>query len=186
MDFETYNSKFLEILDNPAPAAPYDDAHYINYAKLNWSRQRRWLKVGVLNPELVATIQQICKKQYWTVITEPWCGDAAHTLPFIHRLAEYNPLITVDYQLRDEGPFLIDRYLTKGAKSIPKLIISDEEHNDLAVWGPRPAGCQLLYEELLKSDVDFDQKKIALQKWYNDDKGESFQLELLAIILNII
>jgi hypothetical protein len=92
-----------------------------------------------------------------------------------------NPLIKVDYQLRDSEPFLINSYLTRGSKSIPKLIIANSDHQDLATWGPRPAGCQLLYEQLVKDHVVMEQQKIALQQWYNADKGVSLQQELVAI-----
>jgi len=185
MDFESYQQKFQAILDDPAPAKPYDDAGYMNYVRLNWSREQRWLKHGELNTLLISAIERINKKQFWTIITEPWCGDAAHTLPFMQRIGSFNPLISIDYRLRDSEPFLIDQYLTKGTKSIPKLIIADEDHQDLATWGPRPAACQLLFEQLTNAHVDYAEKKIALQKWYNDDKGVSFQEELFAIITKI-
>jgi hypothetical protein len=185
MDFTAYQQLFSDILGDSAPSAPYDNPDYINYTRLNWSRQQRWLKYGILNNDLIAAVEGITKEQLWTVITEPWCGDAAHTLPFLHRISERNPLIKVDYQLRDTTPFLINTYLTNGTKSIPKLIISDKENNDLAIWGPRPVACQLLYLQMLKDHVDGDQKKIALQKWYNEDKGVTFQLELLSIISDL-
>jgi hypothetical protein len=182
MDFETYKQTFLEILNDEVPPPPYDNANYMNYVKLNWSRQQRWLKTGILNSDLIEVINSINKKQLWTIITEPWCGDAAHTLPFIEMIAAKNTLIKVDYSLRDSEPFLIDKYLTKGSKSIPKLIIADDAGSDLVVWGPRPVGCQLIYDSLSDRHLDLEQKKIALQKWYNEDKGQSFQLELLDII----
>lgn len=181
MDFITYQQIFQDILNNPAPVFPYDNPDYLNYTKLNWSRQHRWLKSGILNETLASLIESINKPQFWTIITEPWCGDASHSIPFIHRLSELNPLIKVDYQLRDAEPFLINQYLTNGAKSIPKLIIADANHNELAVWGPRPVGCQALYDQLLKDHVPMEEKKIALQQWYNADKGVSLQLELMAI-----
>jgi len=181
MDFIAYQQLFQHILTDINPLFPYNDPHYLNYTRLNWSRQERWLKVGVLNEELVTLIESIGTKQNWTIITEPWCGDASHNLPFIHRLSELNALIKVDYQLRDSEPFLINSYLTRGSKSIPKLIIADAENTDLATWGPRPAGCQLLYEQLVKDNVVMEQQKIALQQWYNADKGVSLQQELVVI-----
>jgi hypothetical protein len=186
MDFIAYQQLFQEILNHPQPPAPYQDPDYLNYAKLNWSRQQRWLKSGLLNDELAAIIGNIMEEQYWTIITEAWCGDAAHIIPFLHRLSELNPLIKVDYQLRDKEPFLIEQYLTNGTKSIPKLIIADAKHKDLAVWGPRPAECQALYIRLLNDHVDMELKKIALQQWYNADKGVSMQKELIAVLSNII
>jgi hypothetical protein len=142
--------------------APYDDPHYQDYVKLNWSRQQRWLKTGLLNDELALIIQNIKHQQYWTIITEPWCGDAAHILPFLHKLASLNPLITVDYQLRDSEPFSIESYLTGTSELIPKLIIADSVKNDLAVWGPRPAGCQLLVDQLLAAHADVEQRKMSM------------------------
>jgi hypothetical protein len=186
MDFTAYQQLFFDILNSPNPAAPYNNPDYLNYTRLNWSRQQRWLKIGVLNPELTNAIEKISKPQLWTVITEAWCGDASHTIPFLHRLSELNPLIKVDYQLRDSSPFLIESYLTNGTRSIPKIIIADENGADLATWGPRPAECQRLYLQMVKDHVEMSEKKIALQKWYNDDKGESFQLEFLAIINAIL
>lgn len=186
MDFIAYQQLFQDILTDTHSRFPYDDPHYLNYTRLNWSRQERWLKVGVLNEELVELITSISTKQNWTIITEPWCGDASHSLPFIQRLSALNPLIKVDYQLRDSEPFLINSYLTRGSKSIPKLIIADAENTNLAVWGPRPAGCQLLYEQLVKDHVVMEQQKIALQQWYNADKGVSLQQELVVIFKEIL
>jgi len=186
MDFEQYQQTFLHILNDAEPVAPYNSPDYINYVQLNWSRQQRWLKLGILNADLLMAIQSISSAQFWTVITEPWCGDASHTLPFIHRLAKANPLIHVDYQLRDSEPFLINKYLTNGKKSIPKLIIADKENKVFAVWGPRPAECQRLFEQMRKDNVDLHEGKIALQKWYNEDKGQSFQQELLQIVQKMI
>jgi hypothetical protein len=182
MDFESYQKRFLEILEGNVATEPYNSPDYLNYARLNWARQQRWFKTGILNTDLVETIKKINQEQFWIVITEPWCGDAAHTLPFIHKIAVQNPLINVSYVLRDTEPFLIDQYLTRGSRSIPKLIIRNKEGRDLAVWGSRPAGCQLLYDKLLSENTDVGQKKIALQKWYNEDKGQSFQLELLDLL----
>jgi hypothetical protein len=185
MNFSAYQQLFFDILADERPGAPYDDANYLHYVKLNMSRQQRWLKTGLLNEELVCAIKKIDREQTWTVITEPWCGDAAHTLPFIHHLSMLNPLIKVEYQLRDTPPFLIDAYLTNGNKSIPKLVIKDEDDSTILVWGPRPAGCQLLIDQLLREHADPEQKKMAMQQWYNADKGISFQKELLAMLTHI-
>jgi hypothetical protein len=186
MNFIAYQQLFEDILNGLATTAPYDSPDYLNYAKLNWSRQHRWLKSGILDDKLSALIETLTEEQFWFIITEPWCGDAAHTVPFLHRLSELNPLIKVDYQLRDDPPFLIDQYLTHGSKSIPKLIIKNSEQKDLVIWGPRPAGCQLLYDQLIKDHVDMELKKITLQKWYNEDKGVSLQNELFIILSEIV
>ncbi|RZK82306.1 MAG: thioredoxin family protein [Pedobacter sp.] len=179
MDFSSYQLYFQETINAEQPVAPYNDDAYLHYAKLNWTRQQRWLKVGELNLGLAAFIEGINTKQDWIVITEPWCGDAAHIVPFIDKISQLNPLITLDMQLRDAAPFLIDNYLTGSSKSIPKLIIRDEDGKDLLVWGPRPKGCQDVYDRMKAEGADFEETKLQIQSWYNIDKGKSFQQELL-------
>lgn len=182
MDFESYLAEFERILNSPSRPAPYDKAEYLTYAKLNWARLNRWLRTGKLTEQFVRILNRVSEPQHWIVITEPWCGDAAHSIPFLHLAAQLNPLISVEYELRDSPPFRINDYLTNGSKSIPKLIIQDNQGNDLAVWGPRPAGCQQLFNQLKAEGVDFEAQKTAQQNWYNADKGLSLQQEIGELI----
>ncbi|MFA9212205.1 MAG: thioredoxin family protein [Moraxellaceae bacterium] len=182
MTFQAYLDQFEALLKSEKQLPPYDDADFFNYAKLNWSRMNRWLKHGVIQSDLLAAIKHIQQPQHWIVITEPWCGDAAHIVPFLSRIAELNPMITIDFQLRDSAPFLIENYLTNGGKSIPKLIIRDTAGNDLAVWGPRPKACQIVFDDLKAKQTNMNDLKTALQHWYNEDKGVALQAEILSIL----
>lgn len=186
MTFPEYLAHFESILNQQTPTAPYDNPDYLEYTKLNWSRMQRWQKTGIVTPALqeLLTVDKVQEMQ-WIVITEPWCGDAAHTVPFIHLAAANIPNIQVRYELRDAEPYRINRYLTNGSKSIPKLIIQDAQGNDLAVWGPRPAMCQQVYNELVANKADFETIKTELQHWYNKDKGLSFQEELVAVLRSL-
>jgi hypothetical protein len=182
MNFQSYLNYFESILDNPAPPPPYDNPDYFNYLKLNWSRTNRWLKHGVLSEEIKETITKIKTPSTWIIITEPWCGDAAHVVPFLHLIAQQNPLITVHYELRDSEPFRITNYLTHGGKSIPKLIVQSNSGEDLATWGPRPDRCQVIYDKLKSEHADFETIKIELQKWYNKDEGKELFKELASLL----
>ena len=179
MTFSDYQLYFQHVINAENPVAPYTDDAYLHYAKLNWSRQQRWLKVGELHLGLSALIESIKTEQTWLVITEPWCGDAAHIVPFIDKIAQLNPLISLEIELRDAPPFQIEKYLTGTSKSIPKLVIRDEEKKDILVWGPRPKGCQDVYDRMKAENADFEATKLQIQSWYNLDKGKSFQQELL-------
>ena len=188
MNFQEYSDYFQTIL-NTEPAkqnAPYNQVDYMDYSKLNWSRMNRWFKTGKLSESLVELIKQIELPMQWITITEPWCGDAAHNIPFIEKLARENALISVRYVLRDTEPFLINDYLTEGTKSIPKLIIRNAQGKDLATWGPRPAGCQELYAALKKEAATFDTIKIEIQNWYNENKGVAIQQELTQTLAAIL
>lgn len=182
MEFERYLAYFNEILEASQPQAPYDDEEYYQYTKLNWARTNRWLKKNQLDPRASKVVQSLDQPQEWILITEPWCGDAAHSLPFIYLLAQLNPKIKLDIVLRDQPPHLIGQYLTAGSKSIPKLIIRDAQGKDLAVWGPRPAPAQDLFEKMKAEGREFEGIKEELQKWYNKDAGQALQDELADLL----
>lgn len=182
MTFEEYLNYFEQIILNPEQYSVYQDENYYNYAKLNWSRTNRWLNKFEPNDELKALISSIQQPQTWIIITEPWCGDAAHSVPQLINMVENNSNIKVDIQLRDEEPFMIENYLTNGGKSIPKLIIRDANNNDLAVWGPRPQKLQELYLFWKEEGVEFNAMKESLQKWYNEDKGVEIQNDIIKLL----
>src|SRR5579875_3819162 len=112
MEYKEYVQLFEDIIRNKYVQPPYDNPKYLNYAQLNFSRMSRWQKTLQLDKALVNELGKISTRQQWIIIVEPWCGDAAPTLPFLIRLAAQNPLIAYDLQLRDQAPFLINAYLT--------------------------------------------------------------------------
>jgi hypothetical protein len=184
MNWSTYFSYFESIVKGESKPEPYNDADFFNYTKLNLTRTKRWLKKGELNPELKDRIEQISEKQNWVLITEPWCGDAAHSVPFIYLLSELNPNITLNIQLRDTDSE-IDNYLTDGNKSIPILIIRDEKGEDLAVWNSRPKKCQEYFLNMKREEMPIVEIKTRIQEWYNHDAGFEIQNEILEIVTQI-
>lgn len=177
--WEEYIAYFNDLLTAENPPTPYDNEAYMNYVTLNNSRQERWLKKGKLNEEVIKKIKAIDTRQVWSVITEPWCGDASHSVPFFYLLSKENPLIDFRIILRDTAPFMIEQYLTNGGKSIPKVIIQDHQGKDIFVWGPRPAAAQELYLSMKNANLPFEEQKIKLQQWYNKDKGATLQEEIM-------
>ncbi|MBI2259356.1 MAG: thioredoxin family protein [Flavobacteriia bacterium] len=178
MDFQTYFSYFEQILNNQIKDVPYD-LEMIDYIKLNYSRVKRWLKTGELDQDLAQNIKNLKSKQKWVLIAEPWCGDAANITPFVYLLSKENPLIELEIQLRDQNSE-IENYLTNGSKSIPVLIIRDEDEKDILVWGARPKSIQEKVLDLKSKGVAIEEIKKELQNWYNEDKGKSFQEEMKA------
>lgn len=181
MNFTQYQTLFEAILNRDHTESPYDNEDYFQYTKMNASRQNRWLKRG----EILAEVEDKIKKlghQKWELITEPWCGDASHSVPFIQMLASLNDKIELNIQLRDAEDSEIENYLTNGGKSIPKLIARNEAGEDVFVWGPRPKECQQLMQDNKAKNLTQEEQKIALQKWYNEDKGSSLQKEIFDLI----
>ena len=121
-------------------------------------------------------------RQIWLVITEGWCGDAAQNVPAIETIAAVSDNIETRYILRDENPELMDRFLTRGTRSIPKVIVLDRETRVvLGTWGPRPAAAQELFDRRRAEGVDKPVILEELQRWYNADKGISVQREMAEI-----
>ena len=187
IDYQEYRLQFSKILDGECNDAPYDDERFVEYVKLNKSRTKRWERSGKLLSEVNNLIQSIREEQEWIVITEPWCGDAAHIVPFIAKMAELNANISLKIQNRDTEKSEIDNYLTNGGRSIPKLIVRNSSKNDLFVWGPRPKEAQDLYlDQKDDSSKSATEKKAELQSWYNKNKGEMLQREIAEHLKRII
>lgn len=185
MNYNQYKDLFDKILEDPNPQEPYTKESYLNYVKLGKTRMNRWDKQFEPDQKLKELLKRIDQPQHWIIITEPWCGDAAHAVPFLIKMAAENEAITYEIQLRDSEPFLIEDYLTNGAKSIPKLIARDSAGKDLFTWGPRPEPAQKMYDNMRTNEEDGESLKIALQKWFNDDKGITLSLEIADLLVTL-
>jgi len=121
----------------------------------------------------------------WLIITEGWCGDAAQNIPLIEKIAAANSGIETRYILRDENAELMDRFLTNGARSIPKLIAVERNGGKiLGTWGPRPNACQVFFSEQKNAGLDKPLIMENLQRWYHADKGTSLQCEVADLALD--
>lgn len=117
------------------------------------------------------------------VIAEGWCGDAAQILPIINKVTEASDKIAFKIVLRDENEDLMNQYLTNGSKSIPKVIILDHRNNVLDSWGPRPSVASKMVVDYKVQNGSLDEEfKKNLQIWYNKDKGNNTQNELVGLL----
>lgn len=151
------------------------------FIQLNKVRQERWLKKGTINVPLKNFLINTKVELDWIVITETWCGDSAHNIPFIKLMTDYNPNFHLTFNWRDKPNSLIKNYLTDQKKAIPKLIVRSEG-NDLFTWGPRPQPLQ----ELITDFNSKEEKNEFIQHWYNQNKGQSLQAEILRLLQGII
>lgn len=185
MTLEEYRQLFTKILEGRYTQTPYDDPAFHNYVKLNQSRMKRWTKQASISQELGNLLKRIETPQHWIIITEPWCGDAANTIPFLEKMAAISPKIEVRVQLRDSNSE-IDNYLTNGGRSIPILIARDNQGKDLFVWGPRPAPAQALVMAQKESPLPQEEKYAAVLQWYKEDNGETLQAEIGALLIPML
>lgn len=160
-----------------------------HYTKLNWSRLKRLDKTTVLNDAMKAALDSISSPVTFLVITETWCGDAVQTLPFVQKMVEHNPNISLKLMWRDEEPHLIQEFLTNGGKSIPKVIGIDAEGNYMFNWGPRPVPAQemvLNWRDQQEPKPAYREFSETLQRWYLEDKGATFQKEFVEVLQPVL
>lgn len=159
----------------------------INYTMLNERRMKRWDKKLVISEADKNTIIKFSSEVTWLVITESWCGDAAHLLPVMNKVAELNPNINLKIVLRDDNEPLMNNFLTNGNKSIPKLIMLDEETLEvLDVYGPRPSIATKMVEDYKKVNGALTPEfKEELQRWYNKDKGKTAIEDLTQLLYKV-
>jgi len=155
-----------------------------NYTMLNDRRMKRWDKTVKVSDEMKAKIENFDKKTTWLVITESWCGDAAHIMPVINKVAELNANIDYKVVLRDKNDQLMNQFLTNGGKSIPKLIVIDNEANNVVnTFGPRPTlATEMVNAYKTEHGQLTPEFKEDLQHWYNKDKGQSTIKDLVNLL----
>ncbi|SFC86449.1 thioredoxin family protein [Algibacter pectinivorans] len=155
-----------------------------NYTKLNDRRMKRWDKTVKVTEEAKEKIEAFNRKTTWLIITESWCGDAAHVMPALNKIAELNPNIEVKIVLRDENLELIDMFLTNGGRAIAKVIMLDEQTGEvLNTYGPRPSEATSYVNRFkAKHGVLTPEFKEDLQHWYNKDKGQNIISDVVEIL----
>jgi hypothetical protein len=185
-DYTTYRALIDQLLLEGKVTGPEQSEDLTHYTTLNVHRMNRVDKTSTISEELKAVLSQIIKPQTWLVISEGWCGDAAQIVPFFHVIENQFSKIQVRFVLRDENLELMDQFLTNGGRAIPKLLILDQETNELlAHWGPRPAEAQALINDLKSANADMTEIKEKLHLWYGRNKSQALQIEL-AEVLRII
>ena len=159
-----------------------------HYTHLNVQRMQRLDKTTQVLPELQAAVQHLQQKYVWLILTEGWCGDAAQIVPVLEAVAQAsNGHISTAYFLRDENLDLMDRYLTNGSRSIPKLVVlQGDTLTEVAQWGPRPAEAQELFLSLKNSGATHEEYAEKVHAWYARNKTQATQQELVALVKGLI
>ncbi len=182
--YEAFDALMKEHFETGTTTGSNQSESLIEYSRLNYRRMKRWHKTLQLPLEVEISLSHLDRPVTWLVITEGWCGDAAHVLPVLHVMARQQPLIDLRVALRDENPELMDQFLYRGTRSIPIVIsMSPEDFRFMGSWGPRPAVLsQRVIEEKASKGSLSPEFKQELQAWYNANKGMDIARELLELL----
>ena len=183
MTYAQYRTLVAELATAGKTTGYEQNEALIQYTQLNDRRMKRWDKTLKVSEGATTDLAALDKKMTWLVLTESWCGDASPALPVFHKITQINPNISLQIILRDQHLELMNRFLTNGAMSIPKLIaIEDTTGNVIGEWGPRSKVATTLVEaHKAEHGKILPEFKEDLQLWYNKDKGQSILSDLLQL-----
>ncbi len=175
ISYQAYRELVKQLVEQKTTTGKDKTRVLANFTKLNDKRMNRWDKTLKIPKVAQQRINEFELDVTWLVIAESWCGDGAHILPALNKIAELNNHINLKIVLRDENPELMDLFLTNKSRSIPKLIMIDTETGDvLNSYGPRPSeATSLVSRYIAKYGILTPAFKEDLQHWYNNDKGQN-------------
>lgn len=184
LTYTEYRDLVSELLAQGKSTGYNQTESYLNYSKLGNARMKRLDKTFDLSEEAKKIIQDSQKKYTWLVLTEGWCGDAAHALPIIDKIARHSANVDLKIVLRDENDALMNQFLTNGTKSIPKLVAINSETNEVVnTWGPRPSKATEMVNEHKETNGSLDPEfKENLQIWYNKNKGKNIEDDMIRLL----
>lgn len=184
VSYETYRALVADLAAKGASTGPEQSESLTNYTLLNNARMKRLDKTIRIPQEIEEKFKDFKGNQTWLVLTESWCGDAAHAMPVMNKLALLAPHIDLKVALRDQHIDLIDAFLSDGARSIPKLLVWDKDAKEVvAEWGPRPSIATTMVQEFKAIHGALSPEfKEELQHWYNRDKSQNIISDLSSLI----
>lgn len=187
IDYETYKSLMNRLVETCSTTGLQQTEALVNYTKLNARRMKRWDKTLKVSEETKTAVTSFSQPVTWLVITESWCGDAAHVIPVLNKLAELNNNIKLRLVLRDENLELMDMFLTNGGRAIAKLIMIDDSTGEVVdTFGPRPSEATVLVNNYKKEHGKLTQEfKEDLQVWYNKNKGENIMDDVVNMLCKL-
>lgn len=182
LTYDAYLANWQEERAQPLDGLDRVARRYALYRRYNWARAEDVRAAYEVSEKLRQAMDTIAAPQQWIVLTEDWCADSAYVLPVIAAAAARSEQVTLRILLRDTHPDVMDRYLTNGTRSIPKLVVLAEDGAELFTWGPRPVEAAHLRAEVLASTGDGKQASASLIDWYERGGWRQVDAELAALL----
>jgi len=183
ISYKDYINLVKELVSKASTTGNEKTEALANYTMLNSKRMKRWDKTIKLSEEVKEKVSKSIVNQTWLVLTESWCGDAAHLMPVMNKIADLNENIAFKVVLRDQNQALMHQFLTNGAQAIPKLIMIDNTTKAVVnTFGPRPSEATKLVSNYRAKHGELTSEfKENLQHWYNKNKGQNAISDLVSL-----
>ena len=170
----------LTLRDRYASAPTF--AEYVDAAVENAGLWRDAARLARVADEHVARASAVPGRWHLLVLSEDWCGDAVNTVPYVARLADLAPNLDLRVVGRDANPDLMDSHLTGTARSIPVVIVYDDEFIERGWWGARPTALQSWVFSAEGQALDKTERYRHVRAWYARDRGRATLDEILTLL----
>jgi hypothetical protein len=132
--------------------------------------------------EFIERVEALPGHWHLLAISEDWCIDSMSAVPWVAALADAARNLDLRVTGRDENPELIDAHLTNGtARSIPVVIVANEDFAETDWWGPRPAPLKALVTGPWQS-LEKPERNKEVRRWYAMDKGHAILEEIVSML----
>jgi hypothetical protein len=156
-------------------------ATFLERARANAALWRDTYRLARVPADAVARLAAVPGRWRLLVIAEDWCADGVNTVPLLARLAELVPNVELRVAGRDDNPDLVDAHLTNGSRSIPIVLVLDEDHVERGWWGPRPAALQA-WVAREGMGLPKEERYRRVRTWYARDRGRTTVDEVIDVI----
>lgn len=155
---------FAQFMERPLTNKPFWEAVY---------------KRAAVDDETIARARTLGASWHLLVLNEDWCGDSSNILPYLARLTEAAPNLEMRILRRDENLDIMDAHLSGKSRSIPVIILLDQNFHECGWWGPRPSELQKwVIEHGLKLTKEERYKEV--RTFYARDRGVSTMHEIIS------
>ena len=184
ISYQDYRTLVHELVEQDSNSGQEQTEALANYTMLNDRRMKRWDKTIKISEGIKERVSSFKGNMTWLVITESWCGDAAHVIPALNKLAELSDNINLKLVFRDENETLMDQFLTNGGRAIAKLIMIENATGEVVnTFGPRPSeATQMVTDYKTEHGMLTPEFKEDLQGWYNKNKGQNVIDDVLSLL----
>jgi thioredoxin family protein len=167
--------------------APYDDGllwdEYLEEIPRSRSMQQK--RYESVDQKRLNRFEALTIKKRVLILVEAGCGDCAWAVPQIVSLLTRAKSVEVRLFLREYYPQLQDQLLTKGKRSVPKLVILDNKDNIVGEWGPRPSAIQD-YVEASVGKIDRSIWYREVLKYNKENGEEDLASELFKLLSSLV
>lgn len=183
VSYSTYRTLIKDLLIEEKSTGNEQSEDLLNYSTLNDKRMDRLDKTLKISEETTNALNKLKDNFSLLVLAEGWCGDAAQIIPVLNKIANITSKIELKIVGRDENEALMNEFLTNGGKAIPKVILVNSKNEVLNSWGPRPSIATSMVNDYKAANGGLDAEfKKDLQMWYNKDKGNNTQQDIVALL----